>query len=906
MQSGVAETVAAQGAEATRMRFVRSANAVGDGSRSSTLSSTPHTSGSRTSLGSQRNARSNPSAGSVTFPRAFHSPITTFSRPNVPRSQPTSNGISASRAVSVHSPSRQVPPNVRGSTTNNDRNSAASDRLADEVARSLLSASEQTMQRGDGNQSHAEMRNLIRYDREQLEMHEPQARGSGTRRTSVEPTVLCASPASTLPVSSSAQPNGGNENVQANSTDPQQYPVNVVPTDGIVMNNVGRAVLILPLPHADANDESATVTVENAQTTETQNSKANVAPADSCGVEAKRNVHAVAKSSKASHVHAIWPVLTAGAPVHTLPVVRIRYRAPADSCGVEAKRNVHAVAKSSKASHVHAIWPVLTAGAPVHTLPVVRIRYRAPADSCGVEAKRNVHAVAKSSKASHVHAIWPVLTAGAPVHTLPVVRIRYRAPADSCGVEAKRNVHAVAKSSKASHVHAIWPVLTAGAPVHTLPVVRIRYRAPADSCGVEAKRNVHANVPSGMVAPERLSARREEVTMVPVSRAIEVIRRLDARNAQSHRPSPTETSPNPGAVDYMTLIRRSEAALHSVVAASASSARQGSKQTSSTNRSDQRARGSVRSRSKVRDARDEDLNDYFTNAFKPPDVEVLLDGVVVERKRLFKPFNVRTEEDRERVLMPWLRKERELDELASLSLRSSSINRELLAPAAKASAEERVSAGSTASVGKMSTPIDDEEPIVWESEGESSSEASTEKSEGALFDYSPSLCVVVGPIHGMLSAQDDGENNYWSDYRYLHNRRDVFLLKKSVDVPPENAFDPCDWRFPRQLVLGALDAPISIFLRSHYLPGMFERALRTNLRELLLMKHPKRADETNDEKSAAKPSSKNVLGTDNEWKEVHQWGQSGAEDGVNGGRAIDVHPDLWYFLDLAGFVEFSA
>ncbi|KHN70857.1 Uncharacterized protein Tcan_17346 [Toxocara canis] len=84
MQSGVAETVAAQGAEATRMRFVRSANAVGDGSRSSTLSSTPHTSGSRTSLGSQRNARSNPSAGSVTFPRAFHSPITTFSRPNVP------------------------------------------------------------------------------------------------------------------------------------------------------------------------------------------------------------------------------------------------------------------------------------------------------------------------------------------------------------------------------------------------------------------------------------------------------------------------------------------------------------------------------------------------------------------------------------------------------------------------------------------------------------------------------------------------------------------------------------------------------------------------------------------------------------------------------------------------------
>ncbi|VDM45665.1 unnamed protein product [Toxocara canis] len=845
MQSGVAETVAAQGAEATRMRFVRSANAVGDGSRSSTLSSTPHTSGSRTSLGSQRNARSNPSAGSVTFPRAFHSPITTFSRPNVPRSQPTSNGISASRAVSVHSPSRQVPPNVRGSTTNNDRNSAASDRLADEVARSLLSASEQTMQRGDGNQSHAEMRNLIRYDREQLEMHEPQARGSGTRRTSVEPTVLCASPASTLPVSSSAQPNGGNENVQANSTDPQQYPVNVVPTDGIVMNNVGRAVLILPLPHADANDESATVTVENAQTTETQNSKANVAPADSCGVEAKRNVHAVAKSSKASHVHAIWPVLTAGAPVHTLPVVRIRYRKQQQ----QQSANIKITEKQQ-----------------------------------ALKAKTQTTGMAEAEE------------------DIPPLRlvIRVGRPLQSAFAQRRAKVASATKASNGDD----WWSRHSSQPFD--PNFLLRY---SRRHRIHDDRDLAENVPSGMVAPERLSARREEVTMVPVSRAIEVIRRLDARNAQSHRPSPTETSPNPGAVDYMTLIRRSEAALHSVVAASASSARQGSKQTSSTNRSDQRARGSVRSRSKVRDARDEDLNDYFTNAFKPPDVEVLLDGVVVERKRLFKPFNVRTEEDRERVLMPWLRKERELDELASLSLRSSSINRELLAPAAKASAEERVSAGSTASVGKMSTPIDDEEPIVWESEGESSSEASTEKSEGALFDYSPSLCVVVGPIHGMLSAQDDGENNYWSDYRYLHNRRDVFLLKntlRSVDVPPENAFDPCDWRFPRQLVLGALDAPISIFLRSHYLPGMFERALRTNLRELLLMKHPKRADETNDEKSAAEPSSKNVLGTDNEWKEVHQWGQSGAEDGVNGGRAIDVHPDLWYFLDLAGFVEFSA
>lgn len=78
--SGVAET---QGADAMRMRFMRSANTVGESSRPANQSAT-HSSGSRSSVSSQRSVRSSTPTNCVAFSRAFHSSMSAFSRPNVP------------------------------------------------------------------------------------------------------------------------------------------------------------------------------------------------------------------------------------------------------------------------------------------------------------------------------------------------------------------------------------------------------------------------------------------------------------------------------------------------------------------------------------------------------------------------------------------------------------------------------------------------------------------------------------------------------------------------------------------------------------------------------------------------------------------------------------------------------
>uniref|UniRef100_A0A9J2P5J6 ZZ-type domain-containing protein n=1 Tax=Ascaris lumbricoides TaxID=6252 RepID=A0A9J2P5J6_ASCLU len=806
--SGVAET---QGADAMRMRFMRSANTVGESSRPANQSAT-HSSGSRSSVSSQRSVRSSTPTNCVAFSRAFHSSMSAFSRPNVPRLQQVPNA--------AHSPSRQGTISIRGNAQG-DRNAVASNRWAGEVARSILSAPEQVAHRNEGNQSNIDARASIRHEREQhVDEHREPSRSTDNRRAA--PPISAAvrsSSTSGLPAFATAQKNESSvENVSSRETSSQERTVNVIPTEGIVVNSSGRAVLPLPSLNLGTNEESsASLTAEKSQHTKNSKESGSVQNGSSTGT--KRSALSDNRS-KMSHIQAFWPVLTAGTPICPLPVLRLKANKQESCLRTEGETPVEVKPQNSHATIAEDDIPPLR----------LVMRVGRPLQNAFAQGR----AKALNAQNSNV--------------------------GDSCDRQCSQPFH----------------------PNFLLWYNR-RHQIPGDGASTE-------NISSELAAPER--ARLDELTMIPVNRAIEVIKRLDSRGARSHRPPPAEMAPN-------TLIRRAEATTHSTT--SVGSTRSGTKPAAPNARTEQKTRGAARPRSKARDTRDEDLGEYFTNAFKPPDIGVILDGVVVERKRFFKPFQVRSEEDRERFFVPWLRKEQELDEQTNLGDLPQSSNSEQSVPAGKSSVPLNV--GNRFRVEKTITLGVDDEATPWDSENGVDAEAFLEKSEDSSpFAYAPSLYVVAGPMHGMLSAQDGGENNYWNDYRFLHNRRDVFLLKKSVDMPQESTFDPLAWRFPRQLVLGALDAPISMFLHSQYLPDMFERVLRTNLRELLQAKRSS-TDQPTENTGADEPKSVSAFELGGA-KDV-QWEQRSEEGPGTGYRHIDVHPDLWYFLDLAGFIEFT-
>ncbi|VDN04462.1 unnamed protein product [Thelazia callipaeda] len=90
---------------------------------------------------------------------------------------------------------------------------------------------------------------------------------------------------------------------------------------------------------------------------------------------------------------------------------------------------------------------------------------------------------------------------------------------------------------------------------------------------------------------------------------------------------------------------------------------------------------------------------------------------------------------------------------------------------------------------------------------------------------------VIGFFDISTKKQSDFEVGYWKDYRLLRNRRDIFVLKKSINAPLEHLRGLLDCRLIKQLIFGMLDSPLSLFNRTHYLPGFFTRIMRTNLRE---------------------------------------------------------------------------
>uniref|UniRef100_A0A915ADI7 RING-type E3 ubiquitin transferase n=2 Tax=Parascaris univalens TaxID=6257 RepID=A0A915ADI7_PARUN len=799
----------AQGADAMRMRFMRSANTVGESSRPANQSAT-HSSGSRSSVSSQRSVRSSTPTNCVAFSRAFHSSMSAFSRPNVPRLQQVPNG--------AQSPARQGTVSIRGNAQG-DRNAVASNRWAGEVARSILSAPEQVAHRNEVNQSNIDARASVRREREQHV--DEQSRSSDSRRTA-PPTFAAVRSSSTtgLPAFATAQKNESSvENVPSRETSSQESTVNVMPVEGIVVNSSGRAVLPLPSLNLSTSEESsASWTAEKSQPS--KNSKEGGSVQNGSCVGSKRSVLSDNRS-KVSHVQALWPVLTAGTPICPLPVLRLKANKKESCLRTEGETLVEVKQQNSHATIAEDDIPPLR----------LVMRVGRPLQNAFAQGR----AKTLNAQSSDV--------------------------GDSCDRQCSQPFQ----------------------PNFLLRYSR-RHQIPGDGASTE-------NTSSELAVPER--ARLDELTMIPVNRAIEVIKRLDSRGARSHRPPPAEIAPN-------TLIRRAEAT-HSTT--SVGSTRSGNKPAASNPRTEQKTRGAARPRSKARDARDEDLGEYFTNAFKPPDIGVILDGVVVERKRFFKPFQVRSEEDRERFFIPWLRKEHELDEQISLCDLSQSADSERPAAAGKSGVTVPLNVGNRFRVEKTITLGVEDEVTSWDSENGVDAEAFLEKSEDSSpFAYAPSLYIVAGPMHGMLNAQDGGENNYWNDYRFLHNRRDVFLLKKSVDMPPENTFDPFAWRFPRQLVLGALDAPISMFLHSQYLPDMFERVLRTNLRELLQAKRSS-TEQSTENTGADEPKSVTAFELGGS-KGVHCEQRSREGPGTSY-RHIDVHPDLWYFLDLAGFVEFT-
>lgn len=56
---------------------------------------------------------------------------------------------------------------------------------------------------------------------------------------------------------------------------------------------------------------------------------------------------------------------------------------------------------------------------------------------------------------------------------------------------------------------------------------------------------------------------------------------------------------------------------------------------------------------------------------------------------------------------------------------------------------------------------------------------------------------------------------------------------------------PMDHRLVKQLVFGKLDIPVSLYSRAHYLPEIFMRIMRTNLRIFYLSQETKEFLEEN-------------------------------------------------------------
>ncbi|EJW86130.1 hypothetical protein WUBG_02960 [Wuchereria bancrofti] len=146
---------------------------------------------------------------------------------------------------------------------------------------------------------------------------------------------------------------------------------------------------------------------------------------------------------------------------------------------------------------------------------------------------------------------------------------------------------------------------------------------------------------------------------------------------------------------------------------------------------------------------------------------------------------------------------------------------------------------------------------MFDSEKGSDEELLIKKCESADLKRPQGVFTVTGMFGASSNERNDFEADYWKDYRFLRNRRSVFVLKKSIDVLPECTLAPMDHRLMKQLIFGKLDTPIS------------------------------------EEVVSASENEGNV--------QYDTWIVKDECDDMN--TPLEIPPELWYFLDLASFFD---
>ncbi|KAL3982143.1 Zinc finger ZZ type family protein [Acanthocheilonema viteae] len=311
--------------------------------------------------------------------------------------------------------------------------------------------------------------------------------------------------------------------------------------------------------------------------------------------------------------------------------------------------------------------------------------------------------------------------------------------------------------------------------------------------------------------------------------------------------------------------------------------------------SETRTRKSVKMQVKGNEQHDGDYSDFISEAFKTPEIDSLLDVKYVVKKRYYKPYDLKTDEQKESVLIPWLEKQDALDlsvDMSDTQLDSEIIK--LLKQIPEFVDDELIIGGKVAKDEYCTEIGSGNEETMFDSGKGSDEELLIKKCESAGLKRPQAPFTVTGIFGINSNERNEFEADYWKDYRFLRNRRGAFVFKKSSDVPPECMLAPTDHRLVKQLVFGKLDIPISLYSRVHYLPEIFMRIIRTNLCVFYLSQETKEFLEENMEEVV--PSLKNE-------KNMH-WDTLTVKAKYDGMKTpLEIPPELWYFLDLASFFD---
>ncbi|VIO86678.1 Uncharacterized protein BM_BM7523 [Brugia malayi] len=349
----------------------------------------------------------------------------------------------------------------------------------------------------------------------------------------------------------------------------------------------------------------------------------------------------------------------------------------------------------------------------------------------------------------------------------------------------------------------------------------------------------HEILDTSLVTSDRSIVSRGEVAL---NRAIEALRRLDSRHTHSSRlPVAHDVITQTNSPVYMGLIRREEhmtpnshLSSNSHFNSLSSGGRLSSIPTPNI-LSEMRARKSVKVQVKGNGQHDGDCSDFINEVFKAPEIDALLDVKYVVKKRYYKPYDLKTDEQKEAVMIPWLEEQDALD--LSVDMSDAELDDEiidLLRQIPEFADDELTLGGKLIKDECYSEVGSNSEATMFDSEKGSDEELLIKKCESADLKRPQGVFTVTGMFGASSNERNEFETDYWKDYRFLRNRRSVFVLKKTIDILPECTLAPMDHRLIKQLIFGRLDIPISVFNRAHYLPEIFMRIMRTNLRILYL------------------------------------------------------------------------